>query len=227
MDWRAVPHRGLTGRRNAAAACEPSISARSFRLLLDSHLHLVGGPLPAGHGVGGGVSARRPFRPHRIQQLLQGAPIGSALLVGHRQPRVAVSSNLALIDERAWFRNDRSLGSVRSWVQIPRTSFRIYPVDGIGKKPPKPPSGFERRPNFASRLQRQLLPSRRTKRVALTNLQRILSDFRDRPIYLSSGRVFDPGSNCATRPAMGMQPVVAHVKRVAIRICDACPAGEA
>jgi hypothetical protein len=31
-----------------------------------------------------------------------------------------------------------------------RNSF--YPVDGIGKKPPKPPSGLERSPNFASRL---------------------------------------------------------------------------
>ena len=37
-------------------------------------------------------------------------------------------------------------------VQIPHTSFRYYPVDGIGKKPPKPPSGLERSPNFASRL---------------------------------------------------------------------------
>jgi hypothetical protein len=30
--------------------------------------------------------------------------------------------------------------------------FRFYPVDGIGKKPPKPPSGLERRPSFASKL---------------------------------------------------------------------------
>jgi hypothetical protein len=69
-----------------------------------------------------------------------------------RQPGVAVPTNVALIHERGWFRNDRSLGSVRSWVQIPDTSFRFYPVDGIGKKPPKPPSGLERSPNFASRL---------------------------------------------------------------------------
>jgi hypothetical protein len=55
----------------------------------------------------------------------------------------------------------------------------------------------------------------------LTHLQRINSAFRDWRICLTPGRAFDLGSNCAAGPGMRMQTVVAHVKRVTIRVCDA------
>ena len=72
-------------RRNAAAPSGAHrFLPRSFRLLLDSNLHLGGGPLPAGPGDGGGVSARRPIRTHGIQQLLQGILCFSRLEVGNR-----------------------------------------------------------------------------------------------------------------------------------------------
>jgi hypothetical protein len=67
--------------------------------------------------------------------------------------------------------------------------------------------------------QRQQLPGGRTNRVALTHLQRIHSDFRDWRICLSTRTAFDPGSNCAAGPGMRMRPIIAHVRRVTIRVC--------